>query len=123
MGELLVVVFEVVARSSPSWKRPESHLRGKASYCQLEQELKYSQEHLQTTIEGTDVNEELKSSNEELQSTRSAEHKRRNRDMKSCSRLTRLVTVNAGCRKNRRSVAGQHDMKNLFDSTKIATFS
>jgi two-component system CheB/CheR fusion protein len=93
----------------------------------LEQELKYSQEHLQTSIEELETsNEELKSSNEELQST-NEELQSTNEEMETSkeelqSLNEELVTVNAELQGKIDELAHTNDdMKNLLDSTKIAT--
>ena len=73
IGELLMVVFEDMAPKQLKSGKAKIALTPTARHriAQLEQELKYSQEHLQTTIEELATsNEELKSSNgRELQST------------------------------------------------------
>ena len=89
--------------------------------------MKYSQEHLQTTIEELETsNEELKSSNEELQST-NEELQSTNEEMETSkeelqSLNEELVTVNAELQGKIEDLSrANDDMKNLFDSTRIAT--
>jgi len=93
----------------------------------LELELRHSQEHLQTTIEELETsNEELKSSNEELQST-NEELQSTNEEMETSkeelqSLNEELVTVNAELQGKIDELShANDDMKNLLDSTKIAT--
>lgn len=86
----------------------------------LEEELKYTREHLQTTIQELEfsneelqaTNEELISANEELQST--------NEELQSLNE--ELHTVNAEHREKIEQLAAVNaDMDNLMESTKIGT--
>jgi two-component system, chemotaxis family, CheB/CheR fusion protein len=130
IGELLVVVFEdVVAPKQVKLEKARIVFSPTARHriAQLEQELKYSQEHLQTTIEELETsNEELKSSNEELQST-NEELQSTNEEIETSkeelqSLNEELVTVNAELQGKIEDLSrANDDMKNLFDSTKIAT--
>ncbi|MBI4660506.1 MAG: PAS domain-containing protein [Verrucomicrobia bacterium] len=95
--------------------------------AELEQELKYTKEHLQTTIEELETsNEELKSTNEELQST-NEELQSTNEELETSkeelhSLNEELVTVNTELQsKIDLLTQARDDMKNLLDSTKIAT--
>ena len=129
IGELLMVVFEDVAPKQLKLGKARIAFTPKATHriSQLEQELKYSQEHLQTTIEEIETsNEELKSSNEELQST-NEELQSANEELETSkeelqSLNEELVTVNAELQGKIEDLSrANDDMKNLFDSTKIAT--
>ena len=129
IGELLVVVFEDMAPKQLKLEKARIALTPRATHriAQLEQELKYSQEHLQTTIEELETsNEELKSSNEELQST-NEELQSTNEEMETSkeelqSLNEELVTVNAELQGKIEDLSrANDDMKNLFDSTRIAT--
>ena len=129
IGELLMVVFEDVAPKQLKLGKARIAFTPKATHriSQLEQELKYSQEHLQTTIEEVETsNEELKSSNEELQST-NEELQSANEELETSkeelqSLNEELVTVNAELQGKIEDLSrANDDMKNLLDSTKIAT--
>jgi two-component system, chemotaxis family, CheB/CheR fusion protein len=129
IGDLLVVVFEDVAPKQLRLEKAKIAFTPTARHriAQLEQELKYSQEHLQTTIEELETsNEELKSSNEELQST-NEELQSTNEEIETSkeelqSLNEELVTVNAELQGKIEDLSrAGDDMKNLLDSTKIAT--
>ena len=129
IGELLVVVFEDVAPKQLKLEKARIAFTPTARQriAQLEQELKYSQEHLQTTIEELETsNEELKSSNEELQST-NEELQSTNEEIETSKEELQsvneeLVTVNAELQGKIEDLSrASDDMKNLLDSTKIAT--
>ena len=129
IGELLMVVFEDVAPKQLKLGKARIAFTPTATHriSQLEQELKYSQEHLQTTIEELETsNEELKSSNEELQST-NEELQSTNEELETSkeelqSLNEELVTVNAELQGKIEDLSrANDDMKNLLDSTKIAT--
>lgn len=135
-GELLMVTFEDIAPEQMKGGKARAVVTPKAArrISQLEQEVKYSQEHLQTTIEELETsNEELKSSNEELQSA-NEELQSANEELQSMneeletskeelqSLNEELVTVNAELHGKIDELArANDDMKNLLDSTKIAT--
>jgi two-component system CheB/CheR fusion protein len=127
---LLMVVFEESELPRPV---EAGRTRGGLSAAQkhrvaeLEQELKYTREHLQTTIEELETsNEELKSTNEELQST-NEELQSANEELESSkeelhSLNEELVTVNTELQsKIELLTQARDDMKNLLDSTRIAT--
>ena len=129
IGELLMVVFEDMAPKQLKSGKAKIALTPTARHriAQLEQELKYSQEHLQTTIEELETsNEELKSSNEELQST-NEELQSTNEELETSkeelqSLNEELVTVNAELQGKIEDLSrANDDMKNLLDSTRIAT--
>jgi two-component system CheB/CheR fusion protein len=128
-AELLVVVFEDTAPKQLKLEKVKAAFAPKAAQriSQLEQDLRYSQEHLQTNIEELETsNEELKSSNEELQST-NEELQSTNEELETSkeelqSLNEELVTVNAELQGKIEDLSrANDDMKNLLDSTKIAT--
>ncbi|MDI3465896.1 MAG: MCP methyltransferase/methylesterase, CheR/CheB with PAS/PAC sensor [Nitrospira sp.] len=93
----------------------------------LTQELKYTKEQLQTTVEEMETSqEELKSANEELQST-NEELQSTNEEMITSkeelqSLNEELVTVNSELQQKIEDVSqSNNDMKNLLNSTDIAT--
>jgi len=130
MQGLMMVVFEVTL--PPMKGRPEKGKRYSVKkedkhVEELEQELLYTRENLQTTIEEMDTtNEELKSTNEELQST-NEELQSTNEEMETSkeelqSLNEELVTVNAELEGRVDELAKtSDDMKNLLVSTNIAT--
>ena len=136
-GELLMVVFDdIVPKQTKGEKKARAGFAPRAArrISHLEHELTYSQDHLQTTIEELETsNEELKSSNEELQSA-NEELQSANEELQSMneeletskeelqSLNEELVTVNAELHEKMDELArANDDMKNLLDSTKIAT--
>ena len=132
MQGLMMVVFEdVISTSSPPLlKEKKTELHDKKTNKkieQLEKELKYTAENLQTTIEELETaNEELKSTNEELQST-NEELQSANEEMETSkeelqSLNEELLTVNMELQNKINELSKiNNDMKNLFDSTEIAT--
>jgi two-component system CheB/CheR fusion protein len=128
-GEFLIVSFEEILQKRPKASKTIASVSPSVGrrISQLEQELKYSQESLQTTIEELETsNEELKSSNEELQST-NEELQSTNEELETSkeelqSLNEELVTVNAELQGKIDELShANDDMKNLLDSTKIAT--
>jgi two-component system CheB/CheR fusion protein len=130
MRGLMMVVFEEKTASSKSTKKRKSTIKSQTrdkSVDELTQELQYTKENLQTTIEELETsNEELKSTNEELQST-NEELQSTNEEMEtSKEELQSLneesVTVNAELQSRIDELSHiNDDMKNLLDSTNIAT--
>jgi two-component system CheB/CheR fusion protein len=129
VGELVMIVFEDTAPKQVRLGKVKGTLAPKAvrRISQLEQELRYSQEHLQTTIEELETsNEELKSSNEEMQST-NEELQSTNEELESSkeelqSLNEELITVNAELQGKIEELSrANDDMRNLLDSTRIAT--
>ncbi|MFT5693781.1 MAG: two-component system CheB/CheR fusion protein [Oceanicoccus sp.] len=127
---LMMVIFEEKASLVP---KPGDHRRSRIKPVQfktnaeLEQELLYTRENLQTTIEELETsNEELKSTNEELQST-NEELQSTNEEMEtSKEELQSLneesITVNTELQSRIDELSNANDdMKNLLDSTEIAT--
>jgi two-component system CheB/CheR fusion protein len=93
----------------------------------LTKELKYTKEQLQTTVEEMETSqEELKSANEELQST-NEELQSTNEELTTSkeelqSLNEELVTVNSELQQKIEDVSqSNNDMKNLLNSTDIAT--
>ena len=129
LGTLTLVAFhELVGQKAPKGRKVAHP--GKISLkriAELEQELKFTQESLQTTIEEMETsNEELKSMNEELQST-NEELQSTNEELETSkeemqSLNEELVTVNSELQGKVDELSQlNNDMKNLLDSTHIAT--
>ncbi len=130
MRGLMMVVFEETATPSTATKHlikpPPVKRRGK-TVEQLETELQYTKENLQTTIEELETsNEELKSTNEELQSTNeelqstNEELETSKEELQSLNEESATVNTELQARIDELSKAND-DMKNLLDSTNIAT--
>ena len=130
MHGLMVVAFEETAsptgreRRSPKTAavRRESRNAG-----DLERELQHTRENLQTTIEELETsNEELKSTNEELQSTNeelqstNEELETSKEELQSLNEESATVNAELQARIDELSKTND-DMKNLLDSTNIAT--
>jgi len=113
---LIVVIFDEVNTPEIS-EKTENDFDDAATndprVSELERELKYTKEHLQSTIEELkSTNEELQSTNEELQST--------NEELETSKE--ELVTVNAELERRIDELSNTNDdIKNLLDSTSIAT--
>jgi len=130
VGEIFMVVFEDMGpKQAKSGKTGKAVVPATAArrIAHLEQELGHSQERLQTTVEELETsNEELKSSNEELQST-NEEMQSTNEELETSkeelqSLNEELVTVNAELQGKIDELSHSNDdMKNLLDSTKVAT--
>ena len=130
MKNFLIVVFEDLSlpkKVKPNKKKRVPARREDERVEELEQELLYTKENLQTTIEEMETtNEELKSTNEELQST-NEELQSTNEEMETSkeelqSLNEELVTVNAEL-EGKVDELGKtsDDLKNLLSSTNIAT--
>ncbi len=95
--------------------------------AELEQELRFNKESLQTTVEELETsNEELKSTNEELQSTneelQSANEELETSKEEMQSLNEELTTVNNELESKVQELAeANSDMQNLLNSTEIAT--
>ena len=129
LGTLTLVAFhELTGEKAP--KERKMARPGRASLkriAELEQELRFTQESLQTTVEEMETsNEELKSMNEELQST-NEELQSTNEELETSkeemqSLNEELVTVNSELQGKVEELSHlNNDMKNLLDSTHIAT--
>ncbi len=129
LGTLILVAFHELTGQKATKERKAAR-PGKASLkriTELEQELRFTQESLQTNIEEMDTsNEELKSMNEELQST-NEELQSTNEELETSkeemqSLNEELVTVNSELQGKIEEMSQlNNDMKNLLDSTHIAT--
>ncbi len=124
MRGLLLVVF---SESRPArTRREKGHAAGTAAE-ELEKEIKYLREALQTTNEEMETSqEELKSSNEELQST-NEELQSSNEELTTSkeelqSLNEELITVNSELQQKIEELTlTNNDMRNLLNSTEIAT--
>jgi two-component system, chemotaxis family, CheB/CheR fusion protein len=127
---LFLVVFESLKKDSSSKKKAgvkELKPVSAGKMEKLESELAYTKESLQSTIEELETtNEELKSTNEELQSTNeelqssNEEIETSKEEMQSLNE--ELQTTNAELQaKIDEYSRGNDDMKNLLNSTNIAT--
>lgn len=132
----LIVSFQEVAPPAPEKPARARRTAGKGKgkglalarrVEELEQEIIYTKENLQASIEEMQAsNEELKSTNEELQST-NEELQSTNEELETSKEELQsvneeLVTVNAELQAKIEQLAEmQNDMKNLFDSTSIGT--
>ncbi|MDO8605653.1 MAG: CheR family methyltransferase [Phaeospirillum sp.] len=126
---LLLVTFQDITKAAekrkhakhpPAWVEPRR-------VEQLERELAYAKENLQTTIEEQQAsNEELKSANEELQST-NEELQSSNEELETSkeelqSLNEEVLTVNSELTTKIEQLSNvQNDLKNLFDNINIGT--
>ncbi|HXY87393.1 MAG TPA: chemotaxis protein CheB [Candidatus Acidoferrales bacterium] len=127
MGNTLLITFEdVLPPKAPKQTRKIGHTKNEIE-LQLEQELRFYKERLQTTIEEMETAqeefkstmEELQSTNEELQST-NEELKTSREELQSLNE--ELITVNSELKvKNDSLSRANDDMRNLLNSTEIAT--
>jgi len=131
MKGLLMVVFEDVgapAKRAASGKAKTGSVSSQSRlYKELEKELAFTRERLQTTSEEMETSkEELKSSNEELQST-NEELQSTNEELTTSkeelqSMNEELVTVNTELQTKIDELAGaNNDMQNLLNNIEIAT--
>ena len=129
MRGLMMVIFEETETAAKAEKpKPKQTGKGKGkSVEELERELQYSRENLQTTIEELETsNEELKSTNEELQSTNeelqstNEELETSQEELQSLNEESATVNTELQGRIDELSTIND-DMKNLLDSTEIAT--
>ncbi|MBU1617081.1 MAG: PAS domain-containing protein [Candidatus Margulisbacteria bacterium] len=126
---LLLIVFKESA-AGPVKTEKVKRVRGAKHgerLTELEEELKILREKLQNTVQDMETTqEELKSANEELQST-NEELQSTNEELTTSkeemqSTNEELMTVNAELEaKNNELTQTSNDMKNLLDSTDIAT--
>ncbi|MBT3192672.1 MAG: PAS domain-containing protein [Verrucomicrobia bacterium] len=129
---LLMVSFQLTPLPQPIEPSPgkKGHKAVRASterVQELEQEVLYTRESLQTTVEELETsNEELKSTNEELQST-NEELQSTNEELETSkeemqSLNEELTTVNAELQSKVDDLSrANDDMQNLLNSTHIAT--
>jgi two-component system CheB/CheR fusion protein len=130
MRGLLLVVFETeAAEESLPAQRPASASRSRqrSRAAGLEQELAYTQAHLQRTVEELETaNEELRATNEEVQST-NEELQSSNEELETSreemqSLNEELQTVNAELQSKVEEFSqANNDMQNLLNSTNVAT--
>ncbi len=129
LGYLIVSFEEVEAKTKGKRSRakPPAKLGETKRAEDLEQELLYTKENLEASIEELQAsNEELKSTNEELQST-NEELQSTNEELETSKEELQsvneeLVTVNAELHAKIEQLSGmQNDMKNLLDNTNIGT--
>ncbi|WP_411962142.1 CheR family methyltransferase [Mesorhizobium sp. CA4] len=123
---LFLVLFEPVGRSQPRTAQTGSQSAA-GGLADLERELRDTRERLQSTIEEYETAlEELKSSNEELVSV-NEEAQSSNEELEASkeemqSLNEELSTINAELVSKVEDLdRANSDLKNLFDSTKIAT--
>ncbi|RNI31907.1 hypothetical protein EFA69_05195 [Rufibacter immobilis] len=127
----LMVVFEEIPNQKKKARRTKASKEENAQkddiISQLEAELQFTKQRLQTTVEEMhssleelkSTNEELQSANEELQST-NEESMTNKEEMQSMNE--ELMTINLQYQtKTEELVNSNNDMKNLLDSTEIAT--
>ena len=128
MRGMVLVSFEEHEAAKPALRsgRKEQGKQSKA-VSELVRELKYTKEQLQTTVEEMETSqEELKSANEELQST-NEELQSTNEELTTSkeelqSLNEELITVNSELQQKMEDVSqSNNDMKNLLNSTDIAT--
>ena len=128
-GLMMVVFEETTDRTEPSVEAPPapSEPENEKTADELRRELRFVKEDLQTTIEELQTsNEELKSSNEELQST-NEELQSTNEELETAKEELQSLneeasTVNAELQSRVDELSKAHDdMKNLLDSTDVAT--
>ena len=127
-GLFLVTFADVppVRKAAPDRNKGRSS-RDSKHVTELEQELRYSQENLQATIEELQAsNEELKSTNEEMQST-NEELQSINEEMETSKEELQsineeLITVNAELQTKIEQLSqAEGDMKNLLDSITLGS--
>ena len=127
MRGLMMVIFEETTEPSKRGATKVEPKRPRKSAEELEEELRYNKENLQTTIEELETsNEELKSTNEELQSTNeemqstNEELETSKEELQSLNEEASTVNTELQARIDELSITTD-DMKNLLDSTHIAT--
>ncbi|HVN65122.1 MAG TPA: CheR family methyltransferase [Methanomicrobiales archaeon] len=127
--DLVLVTFEDVSVEKKGRRRKEKPAGpgGAGGRSELEEELDRTRQRLQTIIEEMETSqEELKSANEELQSTNEELQSTNEELMTSKEELQslneELVTVNTELQiKNAELSEANNDLKNLLNSTEIAT--
>lgn len=126
MRGMVLVSFEEHA-TKPAVRSTVKDTGKNKAVAELTQELKYTKEQLQTTVEEMETSqEELKSANEELQST-NEELQSTNEELTTSkeelqSLNEELITVNSELQQKIEDVSqSNNDMKNLLNSTDIAT--
>jgi two-component system CheB/CheR fusion protein len=127
---LMMVIFQelkAAAEGETAKKSRTLDKQGNKTLTELELELQHNRESLQSTIEELETsNEELKSTNEELQST-NEELQSTNEELETSKEELQSLneestTVNAELHSHIEQLSmANDDMKNLLDSTEIAT--
>ena len=128
LNDLLMVVFDEIPRERRHRQSRAGHQEDRsAAIAELEKDLQYTKEHLQSTIEEMETSqEELKSTNEELEST-NEELQSTNEEMTTSkeelqSLNEEMMTVNTELQaKNDELSLVNNDMRNLLNSTQIPT--
>jgi len=127
MRGMVLVSFEEEAPPKVPVRAGKDTGKKSAAMSDLSRELKYTKEQLQTTVEEMETSqEELKSTNEELQST-NEELQSTNEELTTSkeelqSLNEELITVNSELQQKIEDVSqANNDMKNLLNSTDIAT--
>ncbi len=121
-AKLYMVVFEdAVSSSTPQQVAPPADDAGlEKTFRHLEDELRSAQENAQTMFEELESsNEELQSSNEEFQST-NEELETSKEELQSYNEELRTVNTEISRKSGELDLANS-DLKNLLDSTQIAT--
>ena len=124
---MVLVSFAEQETARPPVRRTKETGKDSKATSELASELKYTKEQLQTTVEEMETSqEELKSANEELQST-NEELQSMNEELTTSkeelqSLNEELITVNSELQQKIEDVSqSNNDMKNLLNSTDIAT--
>ncbi len=128
LNDLLMVVFDETPHERRRRPGRAGHQEDRsAAIAELEKDLQYTKEHLQSTIEEMETSqEELKSTNEELEST-NEELQSTNEEMTTSkeelqSLNEEMMTVNTELQaKNDELSLVNNDMRNLLNSTQIPT--
>jgi two-component system CheB/CheR fusion protein len=127
MRGMVLVSFEEASQPKASVPRGKETGKQSTAVAELTRELKHTKEQLQTTVEEMETSqEELKSANEELQST-NEELQSTNEELTTSkeelqSLNEELITVNSELQQKIEDVSqSNNDMKNLLNSTDIAT--
>ena len=122
-----VLVFQDVGAGGPGSQAPQADAESSDAFKALEQELRTTRAQLQSTIDELEIaNEELKSSNEEYQSV-NEELQSSNEEMETSKEEMQSIneeiqTINAEmASKNEQLTHLNSDLKNLLESTEIAT--
>jgi two-component system CheB/CheR fusion protein len=124
---LFVLVFQDVGVVAPGGREPQVDEESNDNFKALEQELRTTRAQLQSTIDELETaNEELKSSNEEYQSV-NEELQSSNEEMETSKEEMQSIneeiqTINSEMiGKNEQLTHLNSDLKNLLESTEIAT--
>ena len=127
MRGMVLVSFEEHLQEKQAVRKDKESSKFNRASAELTKELKYTKEQLQTTVEEMETSqEELKSANEELQST-NEELQSTNEELTTSkeelqSLNEELITVNSELQQKIEDVSqSNNDMKNLLNSTDIAT--